>query len=264
MRVGVIGSGSIGRYLAQAMAEGRAGSATLAAVCARSGGAELARTLGCAVAATPLELPALGVDLAVEAAGPEVVRTHAVPLLERGVNLMIMSVGALADPDLREAMTTAARATGARIYVPSGGIGGLDAVRGAAAEGIGDVLLTSRKPPRAWVGTETDIDVLALTEPAVIFEGPAEEAIRRFPNNVNISIALSLVGVGTQRTRVRVVADPTITANIHELQVSGTFGTLSLRLANRPQPDNPKTSLLAAQSALALLQRLAEPIQVGT
>jgi aspartate dehydrogenase len=140
-------------------------------------------------------------------------------------------------------------------------------LRSARVAGLDEVVLTTSKPPRALAGApyfaERGVDVGSVRERTVIFEGPAIEAVRHFPANVNVAATVSLAGIGPERTRVRVVADPSLAGNVHELSARGAFGEMTLRLANLPSPDNPKTSLLACLSPLACLRRLADPIQVG-
>jgi aspartate dehydrogenase len=179
-----------------------------------------------------------------------------------------MSVGALADPELlRDLAATAARA-GRRVLVPSGAIGGLDAIRAARIGGLDSVELRSTKPPRALRGAPglvaSGLDVDTLTEPTIVFDGPATDAVAAFPQNLNVVAALSLAGVGPDRTRVVLIADPTSDRNVHEVAARGAFGELTIRLENRPTPGNPKTSLLAPLSALALLRQLGESIRVGS
>jgi aspartate dehydrogenase len=132
---------------------------------------------------------------------------------------------------------------------------------------LDEVLLTTSKPPRALAGApffeRNPIDLAAIRERTVIFEGTAAEAVGQFPANINVAAAVSLAGIGPERTRVRVVADPALSQNVHEVEARGAFGEMRIRLANLPSPANPKSSLLAALSPLAMLRRLTDPIQVG-
>jgi aspartate dehydrogenase len=122
--------------------------------------------------------------------------------------------------------------------------------------------LTTRKPPRS-LGEIEGIDLERLKEPLVIFEGPAKEAVAKFPQNVNVAATISLAGIGPERTLVRVVADPAIGQNIHEIRARGAFGSFEIRLANLPNPDNPKTSLLACLSVVSLLKKIRATVQIG-
>ncbi len=264
MRLGVIGAGAIGRYLVAAVQAGQAGDHEVRVVAVRrpSGALE-----GIPVTTDPLTLPRFEIDLAVEAAGQAAVRECAIPLLEAGLDVMIMSVGALADEALAERVRAAARRAGRRVYIPSGALGGLDAVKAAALSGLDSVELISTKPPAALQGAAYfdthPVDWDRVTGPTVVYEGPAAEAVGYFPQNVNVAAVLSLAGIGPHRTRVRVVADPAATTNQHSVRVRGGFGTLEVNLSNVPTPENPKTSWLAALAAVAMLRRIGDPFQIG-
>jgi aspartate dehydrogenase len=272
MRLALVGTGAIGGHLLNAIARGDAGPFEVVAIAdvpdRREHIAKLASELSCTWHTDPLDVLSATPDIVVEAAAPGVVREYAARWLDAGADVLTMSVGALADPSLlRDLAATAAR-TGRHVLVPSGAIGGLDAVRAARVGGLDRVELRTTKPPRALKGAPylvaagTDLD--ALTEPTVVFDGHATEAVVGFPANLNVVAALSLAGIGPDRTRVVLVADPTGERNIHEITASGEFGELYVRLDNRPTPGNPKTSYLAPLSALALLRQLGEPIRVGS
>lgn len=271
MRVAVIGVGSIGRYLIEGIGKGLAGPMSMAAIADVPGTEpqliEVAGRAGCPYTTDPLQLLAHTPDLVVEAASQAAVRQYAVALLEGGVDVMLMSVGALADPVLMERIARTAARGGRRVHLPAGAIGGLDVLRAAALDHLEEVTLVTSKPPRALAGApffETHpIDLGAITERTVIFEGSAAEAVRLFPANVNVAAALSLAGIGAERTRIQVVADPALDRNVHEVIARGSFGEMRLRVANVPSPANPKTSFLACLSGLATLRRLAEPVQIG-
>jgi aspartate dehydrogenase len=271
MRISVIGVGSIGRYLVEKVHAGAVGGVSMASVAATSGTSsrlvELAARTGCRAAADPLDVLTDKPDLVVEAASQAVVRQYAVSLLNGGADLMVMSVGALADAALLQAISTAAGCSGRRVHVPAGAIGGLDVVRAANLDQLFEVTLITSKPPRALAGApffETNpVDLSAIRERTVIFDGSAAEAVRLFPANVNVAAALSLAGIGPDRTRMHVVADPTLDRNIHEIHAHGTFGDLTVRVSNVPNPTNPKTSYLASLSALATLRGLSNPIKIG-
>jgi aspartate dehydrogenase len=271
MRVAMIGVGSIGRYLIEAVQAGLAGQARIIGIAggpkSRARLGELASIVGCPWTTNPLELLGEKPDLVVEAASQNAVRQYAVAVLEAGADLLIMSVGALADRALMARITDTAERHGRRVHLPAGAIGGLDVLRAAALDRLDEVTLVTSKPPRALAGApffETHpVDLGALTERTVIFEGAAAEAVRLFPANVNVAAVLSLAGIGPERTRMQVVADPTLDRNVHEVFARGSFGELHLRLANVPSPTNPKSSFLACLSGLATLRRLAAPVQIG-
>lgn len=197
-------------------------------------------------------------DLVVEAASQEALMQLAPRVLGRGLPLVALSVGALADPALLEEVTRLARERGGRLLVPSGALAGLDAVRGAAEGGLDEVMLITAKPPAGYGISEP------LAGPKVLYEGPAHDAVRLYPKNVNVAAALSLAGVGFDRTKVRIVADPSLAANTHTVVARGAFGELTCRVENRPSPENPASSYLASLAALALIRRMMSPVQIGT
>ena len=175
----------------------------------------------------------------VEAASQQAARDYVGRIVAEGIELIVMSTGALLDLDVDFG----------RVHVPSGAIGGLDALSSAALAGVDEVVLTSRKNPRAL-----DMDNV---EPQVVYEGLAEEAARRFPREMNVAATLALT-VKPVKVRVRVISDPAVRRNTHEIQVAWRFGEMFLRFVNEPHPDNPRTSALAAWSAIRLLQTLLE------
>ncbi len=195
--------------------------------------------------------------LAIECAGHAVVGSAVPELLRAGADVVLVSVGALSDAAVQERIERAAQAGNARCLTVAGAIGGLDALDAARHAGLDAVAYTGRKPPAAWKGTpaEARVDLDALSAPAIVFEGSAREAARRYPKNANVTAAVALAGVGFDATRVRLVADPGSAVNRHELQASGAFGRFSIVLENHPFPENPKTSWLAALSIEAELRR---------
>lgn len=267
MKVGLIGYGAIGRTLADAIRGGDAGNATLVAVLDVFEASPFSDKPDEPAYTTDINVfLAHDTELVIEAASQAVLRESAVPVLSAGKHLMTMSVGALADIDFLEQMRALAVQHGRRIYVPSGAIGGLDALSAAAIDQIDEVVLTTTKPPAGLQGVALDreIDLMALTEPTCIYEGPAVEAVKRFPKNVNVAAALSLAGIGVHKTRVRVVVDPASTSNSHRVEVRGRFGQFSIELRLLPSPTNPRTSYLASLSAISLLRKLTEPVRIGS
>jgi aspartate dehydrogenase len=272
VRLALVGTGAIGGYLLDAITSGAAGSIDLVAVADIPERAEhlaqLASRHGCTWHTEPLDVLNAAPEVVVEAASPAVVREFAGRWLDGGASVLTMSVGALVDPALLRDLSSTAARTGRQVLVPSGAIGALDAIRAARIGGLDSVELRTTKPPRALKGAPhlvaTGTDVEAVTGPTVVFEGTASEAVVGFPANLNVVAALSLAGLGPDRTRVVLVADPSGERNVHEITALGAFGELYVRLENRPTPGNPKTSLLAPLSALALLRRLSDPVQVGS
>lgn len=207
-------------------------------------------------------------DVVVEAASHDAVREHAEALLSSGIAMIVLSGGALADDALRGRLERAAAAGRALLYVPSGGIGGLDALKAACAAGVDEVSIAVTKPPAAWKGIayveRLGIDLDALAGPVTLFEGSAREGVPHFPANVNIAAVLALAGAGFDLTRLRVVADPALRFNTHFIRVKGRTGTIDIRFESVPSPDNPKTAMLACYSALAAFRQFASPVRYGT
>ncbi len=203
-------------------------------------------------------------DLAAECAGHAGVADHGAEVLRRGIDLIVISVGALADRALYERLTAAAIEGGAKLLLPAGAVAGADALAAARVGGLDEVTYVSRKPPRAWKGTPaediTDLDTLA--EETVLYEGSADEAARLYPQNANVAATIALAGAGFDRTRVRLIADPGAGGNIHQVHAEGTFGAFDIEVRGKPLADNPKTSSLAAYSVVAAIRRRAGAIEI--
>ena len=209
------------------------------------------------------------VDLVIECASQAAVREFLIPALKKGKDVMILSVGALlCDPGLFEELERISKEQSCKVYIPSGAIAGLDGLKSGVIAGIYSVELTTRKPPRGFEGNayvkERGIDLSAITEAKTLFAGSANEAVKHFPENINVAASLSLAGIGPEATRVKIVADPAAKKNKHEIEVKGAFGELFVRVKNVPAMSNPKTSYLAALSAIATLKRISYSIRVGT
>lgn len=271
VRVGILGVGAIGTAVAQTLAAGSVDGAELTAVADRPRSfprlAELARSWCCRCTADPLELPALGATLIVEAAGVPAVHEHAVPLLERGVSLLVMSVGALADPEVTSAVTAAARAAGQRVYLPSGALAGLDGLLAAREGGIDDVRITTRKAPIALHDAplirESGWDLMALESPRVVFRGNVRDAIAGFPANANVAVTLALAVGESAEVTVTIIADPGARLTQHTVEARGAFGSLRVEVNNQPSAANPGTSALAALSAIATLRKIHSAISIA-
>lgn len=266
MKVGLIGYGTIGKTLADAIRRGDAGNVTLVAVLDMFETSPFSDKPSEPVYTT--EVTAFleyDMGLVIEAASQSVLRLFAPQVLIAGKDLMAMSVGAFADVGLLEEMRKLAAQHGRRIYLPSGAIGGLDALSAAAIDEVDEVVLTTTKPPNSLqsVGLEPAVDLATITESTCIYEGPAAEAVKLFPKNVNVAAALSLAGIGVHKTRVRIIADPASTINMHHVEARGRFGQFRLELRLLPSPTNPRTSYLASLSAIKTLRNLTEPIRIG-
>ena len=212
----------------------------------------------------PDELVGLRPDVVVEAAGRDAVGPWGRAALELGADLIVSSTSALADEVLRVELEELAIGHGARVVVHPGALGGVDALAAAAAMGIGDVEHRIVKPPRAWLGTpaEEEFDLGALDEPVTIFRGTAAGAASRYPRNANVAMTTALAGIGPDQTKVMLVADPAATTNRHEISVSGAFGQLTVMIDNRPLPDNPKTSAMAALNLARCIRNRVEPFVI--
>src|SRR5262245_11281225 len=267
MRVALLGGGTIARLVLEHPPAGM----EIVAVAGRSAGsrgAALAREFRIPYLVGREALLQARPAVVVEAASHEAVREHLVPLLEAGVSVVVLSAGALADDALRRSAEEAAVRSGALFYVPSGGIGGLDALKTTCLAGVDEVSIQVAKPPAAWKGIafveRLGVDLDRLGAAKVLFEGPAREGVPHFPQNVNIAAVLSLAGIGMDRTRLRVVADPALELNTHTIRVSGNCGRMTIVLENVPAPENPKTSWLACYSVLAALGALESRSRYGT
>jgi aspartate dehydrogenase len=271
MRVALLGGGTIARLVLEHARREQIPGVEIAAVVGRTGStraAALAREFAVPYAVGREALLALRPQAVVEAASHDAVREHLVALLEASVSVVVLSAGALADDDLRRRAEQAATRYGALFYVPSGGIGGLDALKTACVAGVEEVSIQVAKPPAAWRGIpyveSLGVALDELAAPVTLFEGAARDGVPLFPQNVNIAAVLALAGIGMDRTRLKVVADPALTLNTHTIRVSGRSGRFSIVLENVPSPDNPKTAWLACYSALAALRSLGSRVRYGT
>ena len=192
----------------------------------------------------------------VEAANIEAVQ-KLLPFVIKKKDAVLISVGALADEALLTEISNLANEYKTALHLPSGAIGGLDLLQNANALGtIKSVTLTTRKPASSLLEEKIDKE-------KIVFEGTAVDAIEQYPKNMNVSIVLSLAGIGIEKTTVRLVADPHIDKNIHHVEAIGDFGEATFSITNNPLPENPKTSYLAAMSILGTLERLDGQVRVG-
>jgi len=257
--VALIGCGAIGGVIAKAIDDGLIPAALLYVMDADRGRAErLAASLRNQKPAVASGVDEIArdprVEVVVEAASQEAVLQYAEALLAAGKELVVLSVGALVRPEARPLLAK----YGGRVHVPSGALGGLDALRALALAGVESVELVSRKHPSKLADEpyvrERGLKLEGLREPLVVFEGTAEEAVRAFPRTLNVAASLALASGAP--VRVKVVADPSTHRNVHEFVARSKAGTLYVRAENVPHPENPKTSYLAALSAVELLREL--------
>jgi aspartate dehydrogenase len=265
LRVGLIGYGAIGRRLAEAIVEGQAGRCELGAVLVRRPeriSPEVVSRIGCLVTGDAADFLATRLDLVVEVAGHDALKAYGEDILRQGKDLLLISVGALADPHFEQRLRRAAHDYGRRVYLATGAIAGLDAIAAGAVGGLTSVTHSVRKPPAGLLPADEVEQAQASQAPRVLYEGPAREAALRFPENVNVAAAISLAGLGLDRTIVRVVADPTVVRNTHEIEARGEFGELRIVLQNIPT-ENPKTGRLTAMSMIKALRSLTAEVVVG-
>src|SRR5437763_5703780 len=197
-----------------------------------------------------------GLDIIAEVASQQAVAEHGEQILRNGVDLLVISVGALADAKLFDRLETAAEFGNSRMLLPAGAIGGLDAIAAMRLGGLSSARYRSRKPPAAWRGSAAEkvVDLDKLTKPAVLYTGTAREAALLYPQNANVAAAVALAGLGFDMTQVELVADPDAPGNVHEIEVEGAAGRFAITLQGRPSRRNPKTSALAALSVARALR----------
>jgi aspartate dehydrogenase len=204
------------------------------------------------------------VDLAADCAGHPALRQHGAVLLARGIDLVTVSSGALADAELYEALASAAKKSGAQLRVVSGAIGALDVLSAASIGALTNVTYRGRKPPQGWRGSaaEDKLDLDALTEPAVHFSGSARDAALAYPKNANVAASVALAGIGFDATHAELIADPGVTRNVHEIVAEGDFGRSTFRIEGKSLPDNPKSSAVTPMSVVREILKPATPIVI--
>ncbi len=267
LKVAIAGLGAIGLKVARALDEGKLPGLVLAAVSARD--VEKAkRTLARFKSPVPVvgleALPAMA-DVVVECIPAAHFKTIADATVGAGKIFMPLSVGQMLS---NMHLVDRAKETGARILVPTGALVGLDAVRAVAEGTVHSVSIITRKPPGGLKGApllvEKGLSMDDVRAPLQVFAGSARDAIKGFPANVNVAVALSLAGIGPDRTRVEIWADPTVTRNTHTIEVRSEVSDFTIQIAGVPSEENPATGKLTPLSVIAALRRLTAPIVVGT
>ena len=253
MRITIVGCGSIGSKLAKAADEMAEVKRIYLMDEDHPRAEKLAEALNKAIVINDVEEELYHTDLVIEAASQKAATAIVPKVVARGVDIMIMSVGALVDDEFREMVKEKAIQSEAKIFIPSGAVCGTDGLRSSAVKSLEGV---------DWI-EDHGIDVDTLTEPTTVFSGTARDAVKLFPKNINVAATVSLLGVGFDKTKVTIVVDPSIHSNSHELRVKGEFGQMTCHTYNVPSPDNPKTSYLAAMSAISALKRIVRNEWIG-
>ncbi len=260
-RIGLMGLGAIGEQVSAAIAAGVLPDVEIAAALVRKLRVDKSPYLVTNDADAFFQVK---VDAVVEGAGHQAVRDHAERALKRS-DMLVTSVGALTDDALRERLIATARASGHRLILPSAGIGALDTLSAAAIGGLDEVVMTVRKQPSAWFGTEAEkmIDLNTLKAPFTVYEGPVRDGARRYPQNVNISAAVALAGAGLDRTHLIIIADPTITTHVIEVRARGAFGSFTFVEDILPTVSNPKTGMIVGMAIVKAVRQLSSPLVIG-
>jgi aspartate dehydrogenase len=261
--VGLIGCGGIARDVATALRTAGDRINIIGALC-RPGRATKARSAlpGVPIVESLPELLARSPELVAEVASQDAVAEYGAAVLRRGIDLLVISVGALAEAKLLQELKAAAGDGGSRLLLPAGAIGGIDAIAAMRLGGLNAVRYRSRKPPAAWRGSPAEkvADLDKLAERTVLYRGTAGEAALLYPQNANVAAAVALAGLGFDATEVELVADPQAPGNVHEIEAEGAAGRFAIKLQGRPSPSNPKTSALAALSVARALINLQAAI----
>lgn len=262
--VAVIGYGAIGQVLVGHLLADAQGP-KLVGVLARSARDDVRSSLpeDVAVLGSIDELLALAPDIVAECAGQEALLHYAPTLLSAGIDLMVISTGALARPGILDDWTARAQTSGARLFVPAGAIAGLDGLGAHRLAGLSSVVYTSVKPPIAWRGTPAEdlLPLETLRERTVFFDGTAREAAVSYPKNANLAATVALAGMGLDETRVRLVADPAATGNTGVIEAESPIGSMRVEMAGKASA-NPKTSASTAYSLAHALANLTSTMTI--
>tara|TARA_R110002096_G_scaffold6206_6_gene28581 strand:- start:8379 stop:9170 length:792 start_codon:yes stop_codon:yes gene_type:complete len=261
MKLGIIGTGAIGSYVRdKAIERGHTVAALLLKPERLQNPGTLAGQFNCV--SNIADLPG-DIDVMLDCAGHAALQSLGPAILRNGVDLITVSLGALADSDIYASLERAAREGDACLHLASGAIGALDCLQASRVGKLQSVTYVGRKPPQGWKGSPAerrlDLDSLEVGA-ATHFEGSARTAALEYPRNANVAAAVALAGIGFDDTEVRLVADPGIDANIHEIRASGEFGSFSFEIRGNALPDNPRSSALAAMSVISKLEQHSQPI----
>jgi aspartate dehydrogenase len=266
INVAIVGLGSIGATLVRKIGAGEIPGANLCAVAVRNRDKARAVLEDAGLNVPMLEISELAeaADLVIECAPAKILVDIARPVLSAGKKIMVLSCGALlTHPELIDL----AEQSGGQIIIPSGALLGLDAVSAAAEGEIRSVHMITRKPIKGLAGAphliENGIDIEGITEPMRVFKGTARQAAAGFPANLNVAVALSLAGIGPDKTLLEIWADPTVTRNTHKITVDSDAASFEMSIKNIPS-ENPKTGRITALSVIAAIRKLTAPMRIGT
>lgn len=265
LRLAFVGWGAIAIRVAELLAERRPAGVEIAAVAVRDpakprpGLPETVHLLH-----APEDLAGLGIDMVIEVAGRQAAAEWGEAALRHAGRFVPCSISAFCDDALLARIVETAGRLGGRVLVPSGALGDIGALAAAARLPLSEVTHTVVKPPQAWKGTPAadTLDLDSLTECTAFFSGSAREAATRFPNNANVAAISALAGIGLDRTRIVLVADPAVSRNVHEISASGAFGKLDMRLENEALADNPKSSEMTALSLVRLIENAVSALVI--
>jgi aspartate dehydrogenase len=274
MRIGLIGYGNISRTLMKLLSDELPAPLTSLTVLCLPEFAEITRQQvaeeGKNVA---LELTVLdngedflnsSFDLIIECAGHSAVSAYVPNFLERGIDAVIVSIGALADLELENRLRKAAKIGGGQIILPAGAIGGVDILSALRPAGLTNVTYRGRKPPIAWSGTAAEqvLDLHNITEATIFFKGNARDAAQQYPKNANVAATLALAGLGFEATKVELVADPEAPGNVHEYFVESPIANYRIEIENKPSAGNAKTSVTTVYSVLRAVMNRIQPVVI--
>lgn len=261
-RIGFIGWGAIATRVASLLAERDIKGIEIAAIATHAGRGDVALPAGTVLVETPAGLEGLGLDMVIECAGRPAVAEWGEVALRHAKSFVVSSTSAFCDETLLAHLTEVARTAGSRLVVPSGALGDLGALAAASALPLDTVTHSIVKPPKAWKGTKAEeaIDLDTISARTEFFVGTAREAATLYPQNANVAAITALYGIGMDRTRVVLVADPAATRNGHQVTAEGAFGRLTLTLENEPLKTNPKSSEMTALSIARLIENHVSPL----
>ena len=261
MNIAMIGRGAIAHYAARKLEEKGHRVSTFLVRPGRLEGSSRRSDGEPLLVSKVSDLPA-DIDRVADCAGHQALRAYGPDILRAGYDLTTVSLGALADRALESELNMAARDGGSTLTLASGAIGALDVLRAGRVGGLTSVRYIGRKPPAGWKGSpaEQKLDLASMgDEPETHFLGDAREAAQAYPKNANVAAAVALAGIGFDKTQAQLIADPTISTNIHQVEATGEFGRFEFQISGNPLPDNPKSSALAAMSVVeAILNGISD------